>query len=535
MATILKIKRSTGTAAPTAVGTGELAYNYGTGTSGNLGDRLFVGTGTETAGVAANIDVIGGKYFADMLNHTPGTLTGNSALIVDGSSKIDILNVDNLTLNGNTVSSTDTNGNVNLTPHGTGKTVATNLYIGSDSIQEYIEDISGGSVTGGTGITATYDDGAGTTTLAAASVPNASLSNSSIAFTDGSTSSSISLGGTLTISPTANETTVSQSGGTYTVGLPATVSGLTGVSATNLTGTLQTAAQTNITSLGTLTGLTFASSSTVSLNSNRITNVSDPSGAQDAATKSYVDAVINGLDVKDAVLVATTANLAATYSSNVLTSSANAALVVDGVTMAVDDRVLVKDQSTNTHNGIYDVTTIGSGSAVFVLTRSSDANTSTNISGGSFVFVESGSTNADNGFVATHNGSPTLGSDAITFTQFSEAGAISAGNALTKTGNTLDVTVDDSSIEVSSSSLSVKALGITNAMLAGSVDLAAKVTGTLPVANGGTGATSLTANRLMLSNGTSAITVLAAGTAGQVMLSNGASAPAFADIDGGTF
>jgi hypothetical protein len=72
-------------------------------------------------------------------------------------------------------------------------------------------------------------------------------------------------------------------------------------------------------------------------------------------------------------------------------------------------------------------------------------------------------------------------------------------------------------------------------MLAGSIDLTSKVTGTLPVANGGTGASSLTANRMLVANGTSAIAVLGAGTAGQVMLSNGGSAPAFGDIDGGTF
>ena len=99
----------------------------------------------------------------------------------------------------------------------------------------------------------------------------------------------------------------------------------------------------------------------------------------------------------------------------------------------------------------------------------------------------------------------------------------------------MNVGVDDSSVEVNSDALRVKASGITNAMLAGSIDLTAKVTGILPVANGGTGASSLTANRLVMAHGTGAITVLAAGTAGQVMVSNGASAPAFADVDGGTY
>jgi hypothetical protein len=157
------------------------------------------------------------------------------------------------------------------------------------------------------------------------------------------------------------------------------------------------------------------------------------------------------------------------------------------------------------------------------------------MSGGSFFFIEEGTTNADNGYVATHNGSPTLGSDAITFAQFSGAGQISAGAALTKTGNTIDVDVDDSSIEITTDSLNVKALGITNAMLAGSIDITTKITGTLPVGNGGIGTSSLTANRLMMANGTGALSVLGAGTSGQVMMSNGTSAPAFANIDGGTF
>ena len=155
--------------------------------------------------------------------------------------------------------------------------------------------------------------------------------------------------------------------------------------------------------------------------------------------------------------------------------------------------------------------------------------------GGTFIFVTQGTNNADNGFTFTHNGTPTIGTTDLTVAQFSGAGQIDAGAGLTKSGNTLAVQVDDSSIEINSDTLQVKASGITNAMLAGSIDLTAKVTGTLPVANGGTGASSLTANRLLLANGTSAISVLAAGTAGQVMTSNGASAPAFGDIDGGTY
>ena len=213
-------------------------------------------------------------------------------------------------------------------------------------------------------------------------------------------------------------------------------------------------------------------SGTVDVNSSRITSVTDPTGDQDAATKAYVDSVANGLDVKESCAVATAAALAAcTYNNGAgtLTADANGALTVDGVTVSVNDRVLVKDQASAVQNGIYKVTATGGASAAFVLTRSPDADTAAELTGGTFFFVEQGTANADNGYVATHNGTPTFGSTSITFAQFSGAGQISAGDALTKTGNQIDVAVDDSSIEVASDALRVKASGITNAMLAGSI------------------------------------------------------------------
>ena len=120
MATIIKIKNSGTSGSPSSVATGEFAYSFQVGSQANGGDRLYIGTGTETAGAAANIEVVGGKYFTDMLNHVHGTLTSDSAIITDSNNKIDILNVDNLTLNGNSMTSTDTNGDINLTPNGTG-------------------------------------------------------------------------------------------------------------------------------------------------------------------------------------------------------------------------------------------------------------------------------------------------------------------------------------------------------------------------------------------------------------------------------
>ena len=210
----------------------------------------------------------------------------------------------------------------------------------------------------------------------------------------------------------------------------------------------------------------------VDVNSSKIINVTDPTADQHAATKAYVDSVANGLDVKDSVRLATAAALAAvTYNNGAgtLTADANGALSVDGAAVVADDRILVKDQASAVQNGIYKVTATGGAGAAFVLTRTPDADTASELTGGTFFFVEEGTANADNGYVATHNGTPTFGSTNITFVQFSGAGQISAGEALTKTGNTLDVAVDDSSIEVSSDALRVKASGITNAMLAGSI------------------------------------------------------------------
>jgi hypothetical protein len=151
---IIKILRSGSSGAPAELAQGELGYSYLAGDVSNGGDRLYIGTGTETDGVAANIDLIGGKYFTAKLDHTPGTLTANSALIVDATSKIDVLNVDNITIDGNSITSTDSNGNISLTPNGSGKTIVTNLYTdGTTSIAEFIYDTVGGAITAGTGVT----------------------------------------------------------------------------------------------------------------------------------------------------------------------------------------------------------------------------------------------------------------------------------------------------------------------------------------------------------------------------------------------
>ena len=272
--------------------------------------------------------------------------------------------------------------------------------------------------------------------------------------------------------------------------------------------------------------------------------------------KTYVDAVANGLDVKKSVRVATTAALSATYNNGAgtLTASSNGAISIDGVTLTANDRVLVKDfdgSSNPTHvaNGFYKVTTVGDGSTAYVLTRTPDGDEASELTGGAFTFVEEGTSNADNGYVASHNGTPTVGTNPITFEQFSGAGQISAGSGLTKTGNQINaigsatVLAAADALSVNSSSTQYQILvsggtaGASASWGALSLNQTDAVSGQLPVASGGTGLSGFTAGDMMYASGTTTVAKLAKGTAGQFMIMNGgATAPSWTStIDGGTF
>jgi len=120
MASIIRIKRSSTSGNPSTLAAGELAYSALADNGSNGGERLYIGIGTETNGNAANHLVIGGTVFTDRLDHVPGVLTASSALIVDADKKLDQLLVDNLSLNGNTLSTTNANGDLILAPNGTG-------------------------------------------------------------------------------------------------------------------------------------------------------------------------------------------------------------------------------------------------------------------------------------------------------------------------------------------------------------------------------------------------------------------------------
>jgi len=487
MATIIQIKRSSGSSSPATLKQGEMGLTFGAGTQANLGDRLFIGTGSvDSNGNATSIDVIGGKYFADLNDHTHGALTASSTIIVDSNKAIDEMIVGNSATNGGQIKFNEgTNNGTNFiglkSPNSIGATTTFTLPNGDGSAGQFMKtdgagnlsfetifsniDLAGdtGSDTYNTNETLTFAGGAGMQ----AAVTDNTVTINATALTDSNLSGSAGITNANLANPQ-----VSLGDQTLTLGAAATtdISGLTSLVIDDIT----------------INGQTLSTSSAnkdININPHGTGTVKVPSGYEDRAgfttdslaNKAYVDQVAQGLDTKPSCRAGTTADLSATYdngSSGVgatLTASSNGAIVVDGVSLSVNDRVLVKNQTTASENGIYVVSTQGDGSTAFVLTRATPEDQPSELSGGAFVFVEEGTANADNGYVFTHTGAPTFGTTALDVAQFSGAGQIDSGAALSKTGNRLDVEVDNSSIEVNVDALRVKALGITNSMLAGSI------------------------------------------------------------------
>jgi len=193
-------------------------------------------------------------------------------------------------------------------------------------------------------------------------------------------------------------------------------------------------------------------------NSKKITGLLDPTSAQDAATKNYVDNLSAGLAWKDSVRAATTANI-----------TLSAAQTIDGVSVIVGDRVLVKNQTTAANNGIY---LVASGA----WTRTTDADLGTEVEN-MCVFVSEGTTLADTAWVCTTNAPITVGSTSLAFAQFGAGATYTGGAGITQTGNTFDIVATDTTITVGTDTIGVnKAVVMTR--------YAAAITGTVAYATG---------------------------------------------------
>jgi len=216
------------------------------------------------------------------------------------------------------------------------------------------------------------------------------------------------------------------------------------------------------------------------------------------ALKSYVDSQVQasaqGLDVKQSVRVATTGNITLSGTQT-----------IDGVSLSAGDRVLVKNQTTGSENGLYVVVDGGS------WTRAEDADSDSEVTAGLFTFVTEGTSYADTGWVISTNDDITVGTTAITFTQFSGAGVISAGDGLVQNGTVFDIVGTADRITVNSDSIDIAStyVGQSTITTVGTITTGTWNGTTIDVSYGGTGVTSLASGEYVLGNGTGGLTTSA--------------------------
>ena len=332
---------------------------------------------------------------------------------------------------------------------------------------------------------------------------------------------------------TAANTTVflASASGVLVGGNPPTFSTTPALTGTNFTAIPNAALSNSSVTIGS-TSVALGATATTLAGLTSVTLTQDPTLALQAATKQYVDvAVSSGIHFHTPVLVEAPANLTVTYANGtagvgatLTNAGAQAALVLDGVTLSVADRVLIHQQTTQTQNGIYVVTTVGSGATNWVLTRSSDADTyaaasATALGEGSTVFVQQGTVGAGTTYTCNTSGTITFGTTNITFVEISSAQIYSAGTGLTLTGTVFSLT---SPVATTLGGTGLTTFTAANRALfsSGTTTL---TTGTLPVAAGGTGQTSYTDGQLLVGRTSDGELVKATLTAGtSISVSNGA-------------
>jgi hypothetical protein len=451
-------------------------------TKANLANPTFTGTVTVSGNLSVSGTVSGAGFTAMLLPYAP-----LASPIFTGAPSLPTGSIGVTQAPGN--SSTALATTAFVTAAGNATVVSFNTRTGA--VVLLLADVTGvggaplaspsftGTVTIGGTIT-----GAGMTAWSAAPGPIGSTTASSGAFTTLSATGAVSGAGFTTLlapyAPLASP---------VFTGTPSLPSGTIAVTQPN--GTNNTTPATTAYVLATRQDQFQPPNVDVSWNSHRITNLLDPQNPQDASTKNYVDNAINGIVGKAPCRVATTGSNLAALSG---------LLVIDGITTVAGDRVLVKDQTTQSANGVYIA-------AAGAWARSTDTNTWAELVS-AYVFVEVGAVNSDNGYLCTVDPGGTLGTTAVTWVQFSGAGQVIAGNGLSKVGNTLSVVGTAGQIAVGAAvSIDPTYVGQPSITTLGSVATGTWNATTVAVARGGTGATTLTG--YLVGNGTGAFTAVA--------------------------
>jgi hypothetical protein len=386
-------------------------------TTGNKDGRIYYNTASDELRVYA--DGVWTAVGSGDINNVVGTANEVDVVVADGTATISLPT----TINANTTGSAATlttpraialTGDVTGTANFDGSagieisaTIAANsVALGTDTTGDYVATISG---TDGVSVSGSGTEGR------AATVSNTDKGSSQNIFKN------VAVAGQSTVVADSNDDTLTIASGD---GITITTNATTDTVTVANSGILSVSGTTNQITAGTASGAVTLSLPSAVTFPGTVTLNADPTQALQAATKQYVDAVAEGLHVHASVATATTANIS---------DLSDPPAAIDGVTLTDGMRVLVKDQSTPSQNGIYvyDLDTTA-------LVRASDYDTAAEIQAGDFVFVSGGSIYAASGWVQENNVT-TLGTDPIVWTQFSGAGTFTAGNGLTLTGTVFSI------------------------------------------------------------------------------------------------